>query len=78
MTLRTELDVEVLECVLGPLVHDELLVGQEVGDLELRLGLHDLSLVRLHRLEARVRVEDVPEDDTVELHLRATAVACRS
>ena len=43
----------------------------EVRDLELRLRLHDLTLARLERLEAGVRVEDVAEDDTVELHRRA-------
>ena len=51
-------------------VHDELAVLHEVGDLELRLRLHDLALVRLQRLEASVRVEDVAEDDPVELHRR--------
>ena len=71
VALRAELDVDVLPCVADPLVNDEPLVLEEVGDLELRLRLHDLSLAGLQGLEARVRVEDVAEDDTVELHLRA-------
>ena len=46
----------------------EVRVLQEVGDLELSLRLHDLALAGLERLEARVRVGDVAEDDPIELH----------
>ena len=45
--LRTELDVDVLPGVADLLVNDELLVLEEVGDLELRLRLHDLALTGL-------------------------------
>ena len=48
-----------------------LRILREVRDLELRLRLHELTLARLERLEAGVRVEDVAEDDPVELHGRA-------
>ena len=70
VALRTELDVNVLPGVADLLVNDELLVLEEVGDLELRLRLHDLTLTGLQRLESGVRVEDVAEHDAVELHLR--------
>ena len=70
VALRTELDVDVLPGVADLLVNDELLVLEEVGDLELRLRLHDLALTSLQGLESGVRVEDVAEHDTVELQLR--------
>ena len=75
MALRTELDVDVLPGVADLLVNDELLVLEEVGDLELRLRLHDLALTGLQGLESGVRVEDVAEHDTVELQLRAGVAA---
>src|SRR4051812_42246348 len=71
MTLVAELHVDVLPGEADLPVDDELLVLEEVGNLELRLRLHDLALPGLHGLEAGVRVQDVPEDDAVELHLRA-------
>src|SRR5918996_1091631 len=71
MTLRPELDVDVLPSEADLPVDDELPILEEVRDLELRLRLHDLALVGLEGLEAGVRVDDVAEDDPVELHPRA-------
>ena len=71
MAPGAELDVHVLERVLRRALHPEVAIVQEVRDLELRLRLHDVALLRLECLEARVRVDDVAEHHPVELHRRA-------